>query len=229
MNPKLAIGMVMAVILLPLIGYFILRFGTVQQFNTLPYQYMAGPEGDSVVRELPDILLYRADSIPVTRDSLLNHLTYIDFFSFKDTLETTVLHGHIQRLYDNMKWDDYDGIRFVSINTGDDPAAVDAYRKRIKADPNRWMIVTGDEQELFRLGNDALGLGEFAQKSPGAQPFTSATVSLVDKAGKVRKYYQGYDLGQVRKIQEDMITLFRLEYTDDLGGGSVPAKRIDEP
>ncbi len=229
MNRRLAGIVTASVIVIPLLTYFLLRFGTHQKFDPVPTVYTINESGDSIKREIPDFVLWLPDSVPVNHDSLIGKLVYIDFFSVRDTLKTKVLHGHLKRIYDNVEWDRFNNLLFLSINTGDSPEELAAYRKSLGVDLHQWMIVSADEQEIFKLGADGLGIDDFSNKSPGSQPFTCAVVTLVDKAGVVRKYYQGYDLAQLRKMEEDMITLFRLEYPEELGNKPAAKKAISQP
>jgi protein SCO1 len=66
----------------------------------------------------------------------------------------------------------------------DTPPALAAYGKRFGADDKRWTFLTGDPKTLDMLDHDAFKLG-----SVGSGLDHSTRFVLVDKKGRIRKYY----------------------------------------
>jgi len=84
----------------------------------------------------------------------------------------------------------------------------------IEAD--KWAFVHGPRAEVFKLGAEAFRMPEFVGKSLDTKPFTPQSIALIDKEGRIRKYYPGTDLGQVRIITDDLRTLIVMEYPEEL-------------
>jgi cytochrome oxidase Cu insertion factor (SCO1/SenC/PrrC family) len=199
----------------PLGLFFVLYLGAEQKFEEVPYAFS---EGDTVSHVLPAFQLVRGNGDTVTHEDFLGHITLLTFFSTDDDaeLKTTVLLGNLQRSYDNVEWDMVPPFQFVSINTGDSLAAVQAFAAEMDIDPAHWWVLHGDQAAVLDIAQVAFGMPEFANKQPGFKPFTAQTAALIDKEGRVRKYYVATDLQEERNIQEDLIALLRLQYPEDI-------------
>lgn len=75
----------------------------------------------------------------------------------------------------------------------DTPDELKTYAERYRADPERWLFLTGGETVIHALAND--GFHVLAKKRPDGKPgdeFDHSTkLVLVDKAGRIRDYYDG--------------------------------------
>lgn len=75
----------------------------------------------------------------------------------------------------------------------DTPDELKKYADRYRADPERWLFLTGSEQEIHALANN--GFHVLAKKRPDGKPgdeFDHSTMLvLVDQNGKIRDYYDG--------------------------------------
>jgi len=207
-------------LLLPLGFYFFLYTGTQQKFEHVPYSYKI-KSGDTVFHRLPAFDLVRTDQQSITDQDVESYISIICFFAVGDDADkkTTVLFGNLQRIYDNVDWEMNPPFRFVAINTGDSAslaAAFEAKRTReTKVEPEKWWTLTGEQADVAAIGK-SMGLEDFAYKDSVYRPFTSQVAALVDKEGRVRKLYVATDLQEERKIQEDLITLLRLDYPEEI-------------
>ena len=207
-------------LLLPLGIYFFLYTGTTQKFEHVPYAYSV-ESGDTVFHRLPTFDLVRTDQQAISEEDLGPYISIITFFAVGDDADkkTTVLFGNLQRIYDNIDWEMNPPFRFVSINTGDSAALAAAFESRrvreTEVDPQHWWTLSGEQQMVATIGK-ALYVPGFEAKDSVFTPFTSQVAALVDKSGKVRKLYVATDLQEERKIQEDLITLLRLDYPEDI-------------
>ena len=202
----------------PLSLFFFLYYGAEQRFEHVPFQYEDIPDGDTVYHTLPAFSMVRVNGDTITDEDLRGRITLMSFFSVDDDadLKTTVLLGNLQRSYDNVDWDMDPPFLFISVNTGDSSAAVRAFRDEIEADPSRWWMLYGPQTDVLKLGAESFYLDAFVGKAPGFEPFTAQQVALIDKAGRVRKYYTATDLQEERNIQEDLIALLRLDYPEEI-------------
>ena len=85
----------------------------------------------------------------------------------------------------------------------DDPQTLKAYAQNYQADPDRWLFLTGDPPVIRRIMND-LHLGR--ADDPGMH---SLRFVLLDKALRVRGYYDSTDAGSLSKLAPDIGRLRR--------------------
>jgi protein SCO1/2 len=92
----------------------------------------------------------------------------------------------------------------------DTPEALAAYARRYKADPERWLFLTGPKQALyemiqkgFLLAVDDGSMSEGGAPGPGIITHSVKFV-LVDQHGRIRGYYSGEEAGVVDQILPDI-------------------------
>ncbi len=214
---RVAVWILLTVLAVPLLVFGFMYIFTEQNFERLPYQYDLVENGDTVFHQVPDVVFRTLEGDSLTSDDLKGNLVFMDFFSVReDSLKlTTVLHGNLKRTYDNVMWDRNPPIRFVSVNTGDKLEEIQAHKVSLEAKSPGWTFVMVSIEDLVKLG-DAFQIPAFGKYNPGSAAFTAQTVAFMDKEGFVRKYFVGTDLAEERKMQEDIISLFRMEYSEDL-------------
>lgn len=172
--------------------------------------------GDTTYHYLPDFTLLNLEGDTLTKQDMLGKVLIVSFFEVEDDSmdRTTVLHGNLKRIYDNIDWDEKPNLRFLTINTGDPLSAIEAYTAKQEVDPSYWITAYGPGEDIKAFGK-AFRLAEFEHWQPGDAPKTIQWIALVDKEGQVRSYYLGTDLAEERRIQEDYIALIRLIYPED--------------
>lgn len=208
--------LLLVVFLSPLLFYLAMIRLSRPVFSQFPFAYSLSPQGDTLYHQLPAFALQDLRGGLLTDSSLRGTVTYLAFYSVRDTVGSIVLMGNLRRFYDNIDWEAYDRVRFVLVNTGDSLSRYLPLAGRNAADPAYWIYASGDPETVRSLAGDALHLPEFQGKTASDLPVFSSQVALVDKAGRVRKYYTGTDLGQIRKMEEDFRSLLLLEYPDDI-------------
>ena len=92
----------------------------------------------------------------------------------------------------------------------DTPEVLAEYAKRYKADPERWLFLTGAKQALydmiqtgFLLAVDDGSLTEGGKPGPGIITHSTKFV-LVDQQGRIRGYYSGDSANVVEEIVPDI-------------------------
>ena len=91
---------------------------------------------------------------------------------------------------------DADAVRLVSFSVDpghDTPAVLREYGERFDADPNRWLMLTGDRDELWRLTRDGFRLGVYEQDDPEMPIAHSSQFVLVDADNRIRGYYDALE------------------------------------
>lgn len=99
-----------------------------------------------------------------------------------------------------------DQVRFVSFSVDPDrdtPERLAEYGVRFHADPSRWFFLTGDKEAIYDLGEKRFRLAaadtDPALRSPHTISHSSKFV-LVDKAGKIRGYYDSSEPFQLKAM-----------------------------
>lgn len=89
------------------------------------------------------------------------------------------------------------GLRFVTFTVDpsrDDPTELKQYADRYKADPARWLFLTGDEATIHALSRERF-LQAAARKAgepkPGDEFEHSTRLTVVDKRGVIRATFEG--------------------------------------
>ncbi len=159
------------------------------------------PEPPPVLSQLPAFTLVAADGNPFGSDDLKGR-PYIASFFFTScrSICPTIMKG-MQRLDDGFKQRGIGEIRLVSITVDpedDTPAVLAAYAKTLGADPQRWVLLTGEPDAVKRLV--VAGFKTPLEKAPpgGPGPMDIAHTGklvLVDGSGRIRGYYGTDDLG----------------------------------
>jgi protein SCO1 len=99
----------------------------------------------------------------------------------------------------------FDDVRLVSFTVdpkNDTPSALAAYARRYGADPARWSFLTGDMDTLHALKRNAFKLGNVDGSNDHSTRFV-----LVDRQGRVRKFYGTLDASPVTELLADIEVL----------------------
>lgn len=87
----------------------------------------------------------------------------------------------------------------------DTPEVLASYAERYKADPNRWLFLTGPKDAMRKLSLDGFKLAFDETEGTQIEPIThSSRFVLVDKAGRIRGYYGAEDEEAMNRLAEDV-------------------------
>lgn len=108
-------------------------------------------------------------------------------------------------------------LRLVSITVDpkrDTPAALTEYANRFGADPERWLFLTGKEDEIFRLAQEgfrltAAEIPKAKRDRSGATHVHSPRFIVVDRRGEIRGYYPGIEKEALQRLGRDVEALLR--------------------
>lgn len=103
-------------------------------------------------------------------------------------------------------------VRSVSITVDpltDTPALLSRYADRYGADPERWLFLTGELQQIRRIVQEGFRLSAAPVDGGTADPvvFHSARFVLVDRDGEIRGYYDSNDPQALKRLRENARTL----------------------
>ena len=163
-----------------------------------------------VFNTVPDFQLTGRDGKPVTLADLKGRVWIADFFYASCPGPCPVISARLGNLQgDALKGDD---VRFVSISTQpemDTPEALRQYAQKFHAS-DKWLFLTGDKEQIYNLANKGFLLTAVEQNNSKENPVIHSTkLALVDKAGKIRGYYDGADGTNTEQILHDIKVLSR--------------------
>ena len=101
---------------------------------------------------------------------------------------------------------DFDQVRFVSFSVDperDTPERLAEYGMQYHADPQRWFFLTGDKAAIYDLAEKRFRLAAADTDPELRSPHTishSSKFILVDKAGKIRGYYDSAEPFQLKAM-----------------------------
>lgn len=109
-------------------------------------------------------------------------------------------------------------VRIVSFTVDperDTPEVLRAYAQRKGAIPGQWTFVTGEKKAIYRLARQGFKLAaeDVPEEIQGTRHdfIHSEKFVLVDSQGRIRGYYSGLDMEQVRQLIDDIRYLLRKE------------------
>jgi len=154
---------------------------------------------------LPAFELVAQDGEEVTLESLRGH-------PFVVAAIFTTCYGPCPRITSRMRTlqDELAGtdVRLVSISVDpetDTPEVLRAYAESYGADPERWLFLTGQEEQIYGLLRDGLWLG-VERAAPdeaviGMQVTHATKLVAVDRHGRRRGWYDGEDPDQLARLR----------------------------
>lgn len=117
----------------------------------------------------------------------------------------------MQRIQEKLK--ENPGVRFVSFSVDpqyDTPQVLQEYAKRFRADRDRWLFLTGDKAQIFKLSQQHFHLGVAdipeAERAGGLDQSVahSSKFVLIDTLGQIRGYYSSEDESSMEKLARDV-------------------------
>lgn len=87
----------------------------------------------------------------------------------------------------------------------DTPEVLTRYADSYGADRNKWLFLTGDKEEIYRLARSSLKLTVREEEDPvSTQIIHSTRFVLIDKEGKIRGYYNSGENEALGKLVMDV-------------------------
>ncbi len=108
-------------------------------------------------------------------------------------------------------------LRLVSITVDPDrdtPKVLTEYAKRFGANPDRWLFLTGEREQLYRLAQDGFRLSAVpVSRDDDARRIVahSSRFVLVDSDVRIRGYYPGTEVNAMVRLLRDLKTLLQSE------------------
>lgn len=129
----------------------------------------------------------------ITRDDLLGQPFVAGFVFTRCTGPCPRISGNMAKLQKMLANEDVRLVTFTVDPEYDTPQVLTEYADRLGADPKRWLFLTGKLAELKEIANkDFMFTLEKDATRPVGESITHRTfLTVVDKRGRVRGYYDG--------------------------------------
>jgi protein SCO1/2/putative membrane protein len=183
---------------------------------------VAGASGDSsqdpldtTLGQVPPFTLTDQSGRTVSCDDLRGKTWVVSFFFTSCTAGCVKTTEKMKRLQDDLAA--YPDVRLVSITVdpeNDTPEVLHKYAEHWKADPKRWLFLTGKEEAIYRLIKGGFYQAVERNQGPSVDPGTAIAHSfrfiVVDREGVIRGYIRdGREAAEVTQLEERVKQLAR--------------------
>ena len=181
-----------------------------------------------VYGRVPDFSLVERSGRTVTLSELQGKVWVANFFYTECTETCPLQAAHMARLQADMATEQ--DVRLVSITLDpehDTPEVLSEYAGRFRAQPGRWLFLTGPKPAIYQLAVEGFRLGAVDSREPAlrtasawAHPFPNADrkplihssrFALVDRQARIRGYYPGNDEGSLDRLRRNLRIVLREE------------------
>jgi cytochrome oxidase Cu insertion factor (SCO1/SenC/PrrC family) len=166
---------------------------------------LAGVVGVGCQRQnLEDDVLYPVGAFRLTERSgktiteadLLGKVWVASFVFTRCTGPCPQVSGTMARLQDELKAEkDVRLVTFTVDPERDDPAELCTYASHFQADPERWLFLTGKQDDVYRLLREGFRVpveqNQGEARQPGSEVMHSPRLVVVDRRGVIRGYFDG--------------------------------------
>jgi len=165
--------------------------------------------------QVPPFSLTERSGRVVTRSELEGQIWIANFIFTRCLGPCPVITSKMMKLQTDLA--DVPDVRLVSFSVdpvADTPEVLTTYAQKYKADPQRWLFLTGDVQALYELVEKGFRLPVGPQPPPGKVvegdliTHTSRFV-LVDRQGRLRGYFNSDDADFHERMLEGVSALKR--------------------
>jgi protein SCO1 len=144
----------------------------------------------------------------VTKADLLGHPWLISFIFTRCAGPCPRVTAQMSELQTLLKGSD---VRLVSLTVDPDhdtTSVLSHYADAYRADPNRWLYLTGDKKKTYRLIIDSFLMPvqemEGKDREPGYEVLHSTNILLVNEKGVVVQKYNATDADEMNRLRRDL-------------------------
>jgi protein SCO1/2 len=171
-------------------------------------------EGLGAFGMVPDFSLIERSGKRIKLSDLQGKIWVADFFYTNCKDACPLQSAEMAKLQTEMG--DGSDLALVSISVDpehDVPNVLAKYAERFKADPGRWLFLTGEKKEIYRLAQEGFRLSAVPASDKEREEtdviLHSSRFVLVDGKGQIRGYYDSSDAAALKRLRRDLKTLRR--------------------
>jgi len=187
--------------------------GTILWIKVGPWPRSAGQavrplEGLADFGAVPQFLFTERSGKEIRLADLRGKVWIVDFIYTSCTDTCPLQSAEMARIQDDLK--DRTDLKLVSISIDperDTPEVLSRYAERFKANPDRWLFLTGEREEVYNLVQKGFRLSavpaEGGSEANGVILHSSRFI-LVDGDGHIRGYYHSDDTEALGRLRQDL-------------------------
>ena len=163
---------------------------------------------------VPDFTLTERSGKSVSRADLQGKVWVAACVFTRCTGSCPVISGVMASLHHELK--DQKNLVFVSVSVDpehDTPEVLAAYAKSFAADPERWLYLTGPKDDVYHLIRQGFLLGveptQGTARQPGNEVEHSPRLTLVDRQGRKRGFYDARDGAKIEELKKQIAVLIK--------------------
>ncbi len=169
-----------------------------------------------VLGNVPDFALTAHTGQPITLNDLRGKIWITNFFFTTCRSICPIMQDNMVEVQKAFASNPYVQIVSFTVDPEHDTTTVlRDYAYRRGAMPGKWLFVTGEKKAIYRLARQGFKLAadDVPEELQGTRHdfIHSEKFVLVDAQGRIRGYYSGLDMEQVRRLIEDVQKLLREE------------------
>lgn len=149
--------------------------------------------GLPVLHKIPDFSLVERSGAEVTGSDLSGKIWIADFIFTNCAGPCPIMTAHMKDLQTALSASE--NVRLVSVSVDpqrDTPKVLSDYADTFEADPERWLFLTGEKENIFHLAKTGLKL-VLEDANEEHTIIHSPHFVLIDPQGHVRGYYNSFD------------------------------------
>jgi protein SCO1 len=168
-------------------------------------------EGLSDFGPVPEFSLTERSGKTVNLADFRGKVWIADFIYTSCTDTCPLLSAEMARLQEH--WSSQRDLRLVSFSVDparDTPQVLTRYAEHFKADAGRWLFLTGNKEQVLRLVQDGFRLSAAPADDAAANGdviLHSSRFVLIDRAARIRGYYDSRDAATLQRMNQDVLSL----------------------
>lgn len=155
---------------------------------------------------VPEFELTDQNGRVVTRGDLRGRVWVVDFIFTRCAGPCPMMSGEMRRLQADLPPD----ARLLSFSVDperDTPAVLRDYAEALQAQPGRWLFLTGDKKKIFSIALEHFKAAAADPVQGSDQVIHSTRFYLVDRLGRIRRYYSYAPLDDPEASRQALQTL----------------------
>ncbi|CAN5602065.1 SCO family protein [soil metagenome] len=210
------------ILVIPSVAYLILHTGK----NNFKKLEILGPKEpvqktvdgktvmDTVYHTVGGFSLIGADGQTTTDAVAKDKISVVDFFFTTCTTICPRMSNNMMKVQYEYRTDpDVISLSFSVDPDTDTPTALSAYAKQHKATPGKWYFLTGDKKQIYDLARNSYFVTAMAGDGGPDDFIHSEQFVLIDKEKRIRGFYDGTDVMEIKRLNED-IRMLQFEYSN---------------
>jgi protein SCO1 len=159
-----------------------------------------------VLGQVPEFRLTERSGEPYGSNELRGKVWVAGFIFTSCSMQCPIITGRLQSLQTKFRFkENWRAVAFTTDPDSDTVSVLKDYAVKAKADPYKWLFLTGPKNELTPLISNGFKLAS----DPTNPTIHSEKLVLVDHLSRIRGYYDANDEAAVKKLVKDTKALIK--------------------